>query len=108
MFRCDVCNQGFATEKGLKIHKTKKHPNESQTIEQYKSEEKKEEIIPEEKTELFQCPICGQEFQSKKALKKHEKRNIKKKKLLKKLKNRKKKKKNKSFNQKYNQNIKKN
>ena len=32
----------------------------------------------QEKTELFQCPICGQEFKTKKALKNHEKKKHKK------------------------------
>ena len=40
LYRCDICNQEFATEKELKIYKTKKHPNKSQTIESHQSEEK--------------------------------------------------------------------
>ena len=56
LFRCDIRNQEFATEKGLKIHKKKKHPNAG---------EASSGVVETGKTELkekLECPVCMKKY----------------------------------------------
>ena len=65
MFRCDICNQEFATEKGLKIHKKKKHPNAG---------EASSGVVETGKTELkekLECPVCMKKYNKQIWLDKH-------------------------------------